>query len=97
MISLTMKVDSNLSEARSKNKFIYLKNTNGSEQFSRMERVSYRLNSSLISTNKDEMSPSSNNIEFVGLNAENGNEMGTLYPYLRKNSNYFDNQTGNNP
>ena len=59
-----------------------------------MERVSYRLNSSLISTNKDEMSPSSIDIEFVGLNAENGNEMGTRYPYLCKNSNYFDNQTG---
>ena len=60
-----------------------------------MERVSYRLNSSLISTNKNGMSPSSNDIEFVGLNAENGDEKGTLFPYLRKDSNYFDNQTGN--
>ena len=94
MINLTLKVDSNLSEARSKKKIIYLKNTNGSEQFRRMERVSYRLNSSLISTNKDEMSPSSNDIEFVGLNAENGDEMGTLFPYLRKDSNYFDIQKG---
>ena len=40
------------------------------------------------------MSLPSNDIEFVGFNAENGNEMETLYPYLRKNSNYFDNQKG---
>ena len=75
MIDLTLKVDSNSSEARSKKKIICLKDTNGSEQIKRMEGFSDKLNLSSNSTNEDEISLPSNDIEFVGLNAENWKKM----------------------
>ena len=73
-----------------------MKDTNGSEQIKRMEGFSDKLDLSSNPTNEDEISLPSNDIEFVGLNAESWKkmiEMEALYPHLCKNISYLDNQT----
>ena len=68
-------MDSNSSKARIKKKIICLKDTNELEQIKRMEGFSDKINLSSNSTNVDEISLSSNDIEFVGLNTENWKKM----------------------
>ena len=87
-----------MSEARVKKKIICLEDTNGLEQPKRMEGYSDKLDSSPTSTIENGTSLPSNDIEFVGLNAESWKkmiEMEALYPHLCKNISYFDNQTEN--
>ena len=55
-----------------------MKDTNGSEQIKRMEGFSDKLDLSSDSTNEDEVSLPSNDIEFVGLNAENWKKMNEM-------------------
>ena len=87
-------MDSNSSETRINKKIMCLKDTNGLEQPKRLEGYSNKLVSSPMSTIENGTSLPSDDIEFVGLNAKNWKktiEMEALYPYLCKNSSYFDN------